>query len=200
MDLYRCCMEFSNSSVKKIEDIELLHLYLNDNNSLALSTLFERYKPLIISRVSAFGLAQSEVDDAVQECMIVLYSAIYSYNSNKASFATYISVCINRALISYCRNNKKITAIPIDKINEDSSPFFGTSISNNPQNILESNFNYSELVNKVKSTLSKREFSVLQLMFLGLKYSEIANKLSINEKAVDNAVQRIRNKFTNMPE
>ena len=42
------------------------------------------------------------------------------------------------------------------------------------------------------------KFDVLKYLFEGHKYSEIAKKLSISVKSVDNAVQRIRNKFNNL--
>lgn len=178
---------------KEITDNELLRLYKSDRNSLALSVLFERYKPLIISRINSFGFSKSDFDDAFQECMIVLFSAINRYDSAVASFNTYAAVCINRALISICRKKNNEEVLLEDFDSQECELYFDNSV--NPQNIIENNYNFSELVDNVKSALSKREFDVLKYLFLGHKYSEIAEKLSISVKSVDNAVQRIRNKF-----
>lgn len=187
-----------SSENREITDNELLRLYKSDKNSLALSVLFERYKPLIISKINSFNFVNSDFEDAFQECMIVLFTAINSYNSEIASFSTYVTVCINRALISIYRQKNNGGETLIENFDANiSEKIFDESI--NPQNIIENNYNFSELVSTVKSNLSKLEFSVLKYLFAGRKYSEIANELSISEKSVDNAVQRIRNKF-NMPE
>ncbi len=189
-------MVFSSVSNKEITDNELLLLYLNDNNSLALSILFERYKPLITSRIKAFGFNSSDFDDAFQECMIILFTAINRYNPQKAQFSTYITVCINRALISFARENKKKAEVSLCDTGDLNNLVQNCSFENNPQSIFEDSFNYIQLAVKVKNTLSKLEYAVLNKLFLGLKYSEISNELSISIKSVDNAVQRIRNKFS----
>ena len=189
-------MVFSSVSNKEITDNELLLLYLNDNNSLALSILFERYKPLIISRIKAFGFNSLDFDDAFQECMIILFTAINHYNSQKAQFSTYVTVCINRALISFARKNNKSAEVSLCDTEDLNNLALNSSFKNNPQSIFEDNFNYTELAVLVRKSLSKLEYAVLNKLFLGLKYSEIASELSISIKSVDNAVQRIRNKFS----
>lgn len=189
-------MTFSSSN-KEITDNELLRLYKSDKNNSALSVLFERYKPLIISRINSFGFSSTEFDDAFQECMIVLFTAINRYNQNLASFNTYATVCINRALISIRRQNKNGGEVLYNDFSNQDNEFSCSEIEN-PQYIIESNFNYNQLIDIVKSTLSELEFSVLRYLFAGHKYSEIAKELSISIKSVDNAVQRIRNKFNNI--
>ena len=47
---------------------------------------------------------------------------------------------------------------------------------------------------RLQSVLSKSEYDVLMLYGNGLSYKEIAEKLSVTEKAVDNALQRARKK------
>lgn len=186
-----------SSAKSEFTDNELLRLYKSDKNNSALSVLFERYKPLIIARINAFNIPPSEFDDAFQECMIVLFTAINRYNSKFSLFNTYATVCINRALISIYR--QKITGGELlleDFDSQIDQAMFDESY--NPQNIIENNDNFSELISTVKSSLSKREFTVLKYLFAGHKYSEIAEKLSISVKSVDNAIQRIRNKFNSI--
>ncbi len=181
-----------SSNDKGLTDNELLHLYQNDKNNSALSILFERYKPLIIARIKAFNIPALDFDDVMQECMVVLFTAINSYNNQIASFNTYVSVCINRALISMYRQNKNDIEVFQFDFNEDEKFLIDAET---PQIIIENNFDFLTLVDAVKSSLSKLEFSVLRCLFNGLKYSEIAKTLSVTTKTVDNAVQRIRNKF-----
>ena len=51
-----------------------------------------------------------------------------------------------------------------------------------------------QLLLRLQSVLSKSEYDVLMLYGNGLSYKEIAEKLSVTEKAVDNALQRARKK------
>lgn len=186
-----------SSENKEFADNELLRLYKSDRNSLALSVLFERYKPLIISRINSFNFSKVDFDDVFQECMIVLFTAINRYDSTIASFNTYASVCINRALITICRKKNNGGEVLLDNFDAQANEIICDD-SVNPQNIIENNDKFSTLVDNVKSTLSKREFAVLKYLFEGHKYTEIAQELSISVKSVDNAIQRIRNKFNNL--
>ena len=61
-------------------------------------------------------------------------------------------------------------------------------------NNLEENDNYNELNFKIARVLSKKEYEVYALMLKNYNYKEIAQILNINEKQVDNAIQRIKNK------
>ena len=187
----------ASSAKNEITDNELLRLYKCDKNNLALSVLFERYKPLIIARIKSFNFSKSDFEDVFQECMIVLFTAINSYKSEVASFNTYATICINRALISIYRQKSTVGELLEDDISSKIDETVFTE-AENPQNIIENNDNFSELISIVKSSLSKREFAVLKYLFAGHKYSEIAEKLSISVKSVDNAIQRIRNKFNNI--
>ena len=47
---------------------------------------------------------------------------------------------------------------------------------------------------KIKTVLSKFEYNVLKYYVSGYSYAYISEKLSKPQKAVDNAVQRIKNK------
>ena len=52
-----------------------------------------------------------------------------------------------------------------------------------------------ELERAIEEELSAFEKNVLELFVTGMSYSEIADVLGKNEKATDNAIQRIRGKL-----
>lgn len=52
----------------------------------------------------------------------------------------------------------------------------------------------NQLYARLRQTLSKREFAVLGLYIDGLAYQQIAARMGISSKAVDNALQRVRRK------
>ena len=52
----------------------------------------------------------------------------------------------------------------------------------------------NQLLSRLQGILSKSEYDVLMLYGNGLSYKEIAERLSVTEKTVDNALQRARKK------
>ena len=65
----------------------------------------------------------------------------------------------------------------------------------NPENILLEHETIKRLEEGIKEKLSGLEQEVLSLFLDGKSYGEIGEMLGKDTKAVDNAVQRIRNKI-----
>ena len=55
-------------------------------------------------------------------------------------------------------------------------------------------FTYAEIMQKITALLSKMELNVLIMRMMGMSYNEITLALQLENKSVDNAVQRIRKK------
>lgn len=53
----------------------------------------------------------------------------------------------------------------------------------------------NEIFEKIYSALSELEWRVFQLYLSGLAYNQIALKLGVSVKTVDNAMQRVRRKL-----
>ena len=53
----------------------------------------------------------------------------------------------------------------------------------------------SQLMNRLSDVLSKKEMKVLEMYLAHCSYEQIANELSMNEKSVDNALQRAKSKI-----
>ena len=157
-----------------------------------LPEIIDRYMPLIVSTAKAY-LPQQNIDDAVQEASISLYSAIKNYDCEKSSFKTFASLCIKRSVISFARKNGAKGVIPDDMI----SSLEETDISSfeTPEKIIIEKEDYDFFKETIKLELSKMEYDILQLFLTGASYSDIANNLSITEKSVDNALSRIRKKL-----
>lgn len=176
---------------------ELVALYRQDHNTEALNALFSYYRPFILSRIRYYGFLESEAEDLCQECLVGLYSAILHYNPEKSSFGTFARLCIDRMLISVIRSRNRARNIPRESLVDfDESLHFATAGQDDPEQILEQLDNFSKLLLRIKNELSEFEYSVLLQSFSGMSYSEISVKLGVSVKAVDNAVQRIRRKFS----
>lgn len=193
---------------KDYNDNEILS-YINEANEEAIELIYEKYKPLINKIATNLykkyckntGL---DISDLTQEGMIGLNSAINHYKENKdVLFYTYAKTCIERKIISSViaanRQKHKVLndsisfEIELDN-NINLEAFFGDT-EYNPENIVISREENDELLSKIENVLTNVELQVLQLKLDGFEYKEIASIIDKDVKAVDNAVQRIRQKI-----
>ena len=193
---------------KDYNDNEILS-YINEANEEAIELIYEKYKPLINKIATNLykkyckntGL---DISDLTQEGMIGLNSAINRYKENKdVLFYTYAKTCIERKIISSViaanRQKHKVLndsisfEIELDN-NINLEAFFGDT-EYNPENIVISREENDELLSKIENVLTNVELQVLQLKLDGFEYKEIASIIDKDVKAVDNAVQRIRQKI-----
>ncbi len=163
-------------------------------NSLSVVGIVTEYAPLVKSRALSFLTGGCELDDLIQEGNIGLLSAALRYNENLSSFATFARRCIDAAIIDYLRKSSKLSQIPskmlvdINDVNiADSSP--------DPEHSVSVKEEYTEMLKKAKTELSKMEYSVFSDMLSGYSYDEIAYRNKINLKSVNNAIRRIRVKL-----
>lgn len=178
---------------KNLTDNEVI-LLINRGEYENLQIIIDRYLPLIIKTAKKYCPA-NEVEDAVQEATFALYSAVKSYDPQKSAFSTLAAVCIKRSVISHLRKNNLQRVIPEElllPIEESDIP-----MENTPESIFIEKESYETLTDSIRLELSNMEYSVLQQFLEGKTYCEIAKKMGITEKAVDNALARIRKKIRN---
>src|SRR5699024_3865666 len=91
-------------------------------NETAKTCLIKRYWHIIIYKAKRYAYKLNDLDDFIQEGYIALYESIDTFKKNKkASYATFIEICIERKLISYLRkqtttkNNLLSKATSIDE-------------------------------------------------------------------------------------
>lgn len=187
----------SNHFVENNEILSDEHLILlcRQGDESAFSVLVARYLPLVRSRVSSILATTSlEHDDCVQEGLIAFLAAVNSFDFKSSAFSTYLRICVDRVLISLIRRENTKNKIPDSLVIglEDTD----CDEPNTPESLVLEREKVSELVNKLKSELSDLEFSVLNEYLAGLSHREISKKLSVSEKAVNNAITRIRRKLS----
>lgn len=165
-----------------------------DDESMAL--LISAITP--IAKAKGYALADSRVagEDLTQEGMLGFLEAVKGFNPEKGGFKTYAETCINNRILSAVRasyNNKNAAlskAVPLDDTAEEVS-----GDESDPAKILSSKLEFEYITGLINSNLSEFERQVITLRFTGMSYSEISERLDCGEKAVDNALQRIRKKM-----
>ncbi|MBR1477171.1 MAG: sigma-70 family RNA polymerase sigma factor [Lachnospiraceae bacterium] len=168
-----------------------------------------KYKDAVRARSQSMFLQGGDRDDLIQEGMIGLYKAIRDFDENKdASFSTFAGLCITRQMQTAIEgaNRKKHTplntAVSIfSEGREDSEnpmealEFVEDKREINPEEVLIDRENVENLEGIIDEELSVFEREVLILHMGGFKLTEIAKRLSKDDKSIDNALQRIKNKI-----
>lgn len=165
----------------------------------AFEEITARYRGLISTIAAKYSAAGFDHSDFIQEGLLALLDACKSFDhtEQKASFKNYACVCISNRFLSVIRKANAKSTIPQDRL----IPIEDIEISDhnmqNPENLIMAQENSQNLRELIKNTLSPLEQSVLKFYLEGFSYTEIANKLSVSAKSVDNALQRIRRKIAN---
>lgn len=176
---------------------EELVLRAANGDDAAMALLIATVTPIARAKASGFASPRVSGDDLVQEGMLGFLDAVKTYDASKgSSFKTYAEVCINNRIVSAVRtsfNNKNAalsSALPYEpeKVDEADS-------GADPANIVSEKEDSEHLRDILSQGLSDFEKQVVDLRLMDMSYSQIAEKLGCSEKAVDNALQRIRKKM-----
>lgn len=173
---------------------------VKEGSSDAFAELTARYMYIIRAKAASRHFAQLETDDLCQEGLLGLLSAARTYNqTGGAAFKTYAGVCIeNRLIMAYraAASRKNAPFSDFVSLSESvNSDLITQDGSLDPETILTDSESANAMWERIKSALSNKELQVLKLYLGGCSYAEIAQTLSITEKASDNALQRVRMKL-----
>ena len=193
---------------RELNDNELVYLCA-ENNEDAINLIVNKYKNCILmilkEYLKEYNIIGVEVADLYQEGLIGLMHAIHSYNPTRdVLFYTYANACIRTSLMSAIRQtfrqkNRILNySYSLDKIFEYSGDNFYEILkdeSYEPNKLLLSSEDENELINKLKSKLSKSELAIFELRLKGLSNSEIAYLIDKDTKYIENSLFRIKRKY-----
>lgn len=192
---------------KSMDDNELLKFAVSGDKD-AEEQLTIRYLRVVRMCARPYFLAGGDSEDLIQEGMIGLLSAIRQFDPEReASFKTFAEKCIRNRILSAIKTASSLKNlplndfVPIDSLQSDESELSvlasGLNRNSPEEQVLASESEetsktfYSSFLNQ----LSKFEATVIEKYLDGLSYREIAELSGKTEKAVDNAIQRIRRKL-----
>ncbi len=189
-------MSGTDNSYISLSDDELALLAKNGDEA-AFDTLAFRYLGVINAVSRRFSAEGYEQKDFVQEGLLGLMYACKSYNPDaSASFKTYMSVVVERRLISIIRRSSAKHVIPSENLvtmDDLSEAVEDTALA--PEEALMLREHLKAVFKRLRAKLSETEYDVLMLYCSSMSYRQIAQELSITEKSVDNALQRARKKI-----
>lgn len=198
-------------NLEKRKDEELVALF-QQNDPEAADVLFTRYKPHVLVKVRTLFLVGADHDDVVQEGMIALYKAARDYNADKGmSFRSFADICITRKLItaitaatrnkhkplnSYVSLNRSFRSE--NQEGDTDAPLLNMierSDVSNPEDIFLIEEAIREIQYAIEHDLTPLEKQVIHMYLDGCTYKQMAEAVGKSQKAVDNALQRVRKKM-----
>lgn len=171
---------------------------VKDSSDAAFEEITRRYQGLIGSIAGRYSAAGFDHADFMQEGLLALLSACKSFDQSeeKASFRNYAAVCISNRFMSVIRSTHSKSTIPENIIVPFEEIELSDNNSLNPETLIMEQESTKDLLENIRNSLSPLEMDVLRNYLCGMHYTEIAEKLGITPKSVDNALQRIRKKIS----
>jgi len=165
--------------------------------------LVSEYARLVRVCARPYFLAGGDSEDLIQEGMLGLLSAIRTFNPEKgAKFSTYAEFCVRRRIYSAIKSASGNKHTPLNSyISLESNGPHETSTKSvsflrAPEELIIAQEQAFDLEKLLYGALSRFETDVLELFLIGMSYKDMALKLGKSDKSIDNAVQRIKKKLS----
>jgi RNA polymerase sporulation-specific sigma factor len=191
----------------QLDDLYLVAL-AKQGSTDACHRLVRRYHGFVRLKASSYFLVGGDSDDLIQEGLVGLYKAIRDFRSDReSSFRNFAELCITRQIITAVKTATRNKHTPLNGYVSFSSTPAGAIDSeptldemlpgshiHDPVNQVISSEELRSLVACLSTALSDLESRVLSLYLDGHSYTAIGERLSVDAKTVDNALQRVKRK------
>ncbi len=170
----------------------------------------QKYSRYVSSLSRRFYISGGTPEDLFEEGVIGILEACKSYKGEslfEEKFDAFVKVCIKRQILDAIKkaNTKKNRAlnesVPFVSFDDEGDEqtlleiFSDRNTSNDPLDLFIDKEKMRERIKKCEKSLTPYESEVLNHYLDGKKQSEIAKCLNKDVKAIDNALQRIKNKL-----
>lgn len=198
------------SDIAKFQD-EIDNNYITEfknGNTEALDKIMEKYKHYVYLKAKPFFIVGAEKEDIIQEGMIGLFKAVKNYDFEKdVSFKSFADLCIKRQIMTAIKSSTRQKHIPLNSylslnktVSDDENDraiieIVDLDTLHDPLETVTTKETYQKIGVKMAEVLSDFEQKVFNEYINGESYAVIAKKLNSHQKAVDNAIQRIKKKF-----
>lgn len=197
---YACC-----------SDSELVDR-LRQGEASIMDYICDKYKNLVRSKAKSMFILGADREDLIQEGMIGLFKAVRDFDSGRdAGFRTFAELCINRQMYTAVQASKRKKHVPLNTyVSLDDggagegqeggtlAELLADRTELSPEELFLDKERVAYLEDAIDRELSEFERQVLDLYMTGMSYAEIARVLGREEKATDNALQRLKAKIRKM--
>ena len=174
-----------------------------------------KYMNMVKKNANEMFLLGGENKDLVQEGMIGLFKAVLDFDLDKGvSFYHFAQTCVERQLYTAIKASQRQKHTPLNSYvsiyeekesadEEKYTPLIDTisgEKDNNPEELFLDKEYLLGIEAALKEKLSELENRVLYLHLLGMDYRTIAKILDRSPKTIDNALQRMKMKVSQILE
>lgn len=185
---------------------------LRRGETFIMDYICDKYKNLVRSKAKSMFILGADNEDLIQEGMIGLFKAVRDYDMGRdASFSTFAELCISRQMYTAVQASRRQKHRPLNTyvplysdVSEDDreglnlAELLADKTELSPEELFLDKERVAYLEKKIEEELSDFEKQVLDLYITGMSYSQIARVLGREEKATDNALQRLKAKIRKM--
>ena len=196
------------SEFETLTDEEIILEIKDNNNSIALDYLINKYRNFVRAKARSYFLIGADREDIIQEGMIGFYKAIRDFRNDKlSSFRAFAELCVTRQIITAIKTATRQKHIPLNSYISLNKPIYdedsdrtlldvlsGAKVSD-PEELVISREEFVDIEKKMEEILSDLEWKVLMSYLDGKSYQEIAVELRRHVKSIDNALQRVKRKL-----
>ena len=194
---------------RELEDLQLV-IRARNGDTKAMDTLIRRYTGFVRLKSSSYFLAGGDSEDLIQEGLIGLYKAVRDFRSDKeTSFRSFAELCITRQIITAIKTATRFKHAPLNTYVSFSQTPAGQESEGDctlgdalpgpgvdePSIMVISTEELQSLVFCLGTGLSQLESDALRLYLEGSSYEEMAERLEVDTKTIDNALQRVKRKI-----
>src|SRR4029450_4900781 len=194
---------------RELEDLQLV-IRARNGDAHSLDALIRRHTGFVRLRASSYFLAGGDSEDLIQEGLIGLYKAVRDFRSDKeTSFRSFAELCITRQIITAIKTATRFKHAPLNTYVSFSQTPAGQDSEGDctlgdalpgpgvdePSVVVISTEDLQSLVFCLGTGLSGLESDALRLYLEGASYEEMAERLEVDTKTIDNALQRVKRKI-----
>lgn len=165
----------------------------------ALTWLVCRYAPMVRARARRFAQGALDEEDLFQEGMIALLFAVRGFQAEKGNaFCTFAAACVNHKLTNAVVSHMRQKNAPMRSyisLSDEIPSAESFDVQEDPVQAVIEDEEADARRRRIVALLTSFEQQVLTLYLKAFSYGEMAKRLGVTNKAVDNALQRIRRKL-----
>lgn len=182
-----------------MQDTNMIIRKVKQGDSDAYEKLLVSHDKMIFKLINTIdktiGDYQIDEDDLYQEACLALFEAARSYeNEREVKFSTYAYAHIHNSLRNYVKNYRKTYKEGMYSFDADTR-----SLRFEICDSTVDAFNRSEFkreLDKFISELDEEDRNVMYMKSEDLSYKEMAERLNVTPKRIDNRIQKLRRKIT----
>ena len=199
---------------KQEATLDELAILAKEGDEEALRQIYTESRGMLRSKANLYFMIGADRDDVIQEGMIGLLGAIRTFDPNAgAAFKTYAELCVKRRIINAVKmadrekhrplNDSVSIEAAVESPEEDAGAGEETHLggalrapkTTDPEEVVLLADLLAYVESNAPALFSAFEYSVWDAYARGHNTSQIAETLGKNQKAVDNALTRIKGKI-----